>query len=159
MTPIELKTLIDANRTYLLPVGSDDVQPDGYVSTHHLLNLLCASVGTIPNPLPAPQIPKPLTLVAVMGCVGTDSMAKVVANPNLVDVRDKITANDHQAVGLWAQLFAMGGVITSAELAAINAVLAQTIPDPNWPTTVSAPPLATGITLDDIDAALGRKPE
>lgn len=70
--------------------------------------------------------PKPMTLTGIMTLLGPESIGKLVNNPNLTDIRDKIIGQDFNGVALWGQLLVAGAVITTQEYAAIAAALQET---------------------------------
>lgn len=72
------------------------------------------------------QQPKALTVESVLAALSAGSVAKLLPLPCLLDVRDKIQAQDRQGVGLWANVFAMGGAIAAQEVAGVMSVLTAT---------------------------------
>lgn len=69
--------------------------------------------------------PKTLTVEGVLSALAPGSVAKLLPLPCLLDVRDKIQAQDRAGVGLWAQVLAMGGAISPAEAGAVIAALSE----------------------------------
>lgn len=72
------------------------------------------------------QKPRPMTITGVISLLSQASVARLVVNPNLTDIRDKIQQQDYQGIALWGGLLAAGGQITPDELAAIQAALSAT---------------------------------
>lgn len=66
-----------------------------------------------------------VTLAGVMSLLSPASIAKLVANPNLTDIRDKIKDQDITGVSLWGQMLLAGEVITADEHTAITAAIAS----------------------------------
>jgi len=69
---------------------------------------------------------KPLTVAGVMSLLSPASVAKLLPLPCLIDVRDKIQGQDRDGVALWAQVLAMGAVITAEEAGSVVASLEAT---------------------------------
>lgn len=80
---------------------------------------------------------KTLTVGGILSALAPGSVQKLLLLPCLLDVRDKIQAQDRDGVCLWAQVLAMGGAITSDEAAAVIAALAET---EDVTTTETVPP-------------------
>lgn len=72
------------------------------------------------------MVPSSLTLAGVMQILSAETATKLVNNPNLTDIRDKIIANDMNAVALWLGMFAKTGVLTANEVTALRAAMQQT---------------------------------
>lgn len=110
----------------------------------------------VANPDPAPQIPKPVTAQDVLGLLSPASVQAIPFDA-MVEVNKAIAEKDMERLGLQLQVFAAKGWINSTEVAALQARLAETIPDPNWPAQVpgqSRLEVATGeVAVGDKDLA------
>lgn len=86
-----------------------------------------AAYSLLNDPQPVTETrSKPLTVAGVMSALSQASIAKLLPLPCLIDVRDKIQSQDSEGVGLWAQVLAMGGVITQQEAGSVMASLDET---------------------------------
>ena len=155
MTPQDLRKLIDSDPAFFAPDGSDDMQADGYVSTTHLMNLLTGSYGTIPNPVPAPQIASPLSIGSLMGAA--PHALSTLSETLLIEIGNRVREQDRTGVGMWARIIHSRGQMNDVEFGAVMAVLSVTILDPNWPKEIAAPPKCADATAELINEALGRK--
>lgn len=85
--------------------------------------------GGIARAMTTPNSAPPLTIAGLLQGLSAESIAKLAVNPNVTDLRDKVLAGDIAGVGLWAELFAGGGVITAGEYQAVQASLAAAVPN------------------------------
>ncbi len=70
--------------------------------------------------------PKPMSITRLLANLSPDSTAKLVSWVNFTDFRDKVKAQDFDSVAVWGRLMLAGGLISQAELAAMQSELAQT---------------------------------
>lgn len=77
--------------------------------------------GTIARALTRESDAAPLTIAGLMGLLSPQSLAKLATNPNVMELRNQIKAQDLDGVRMWAALFVGGGVITQEEHAAVVA--------------------------------------
>ena len=75
--------------------------------------------GTIARALTKPSTATPLTVNGLLGLLSPSSMAKLATNPNAVELRNQIAAQDIESVKSWATLFKGGSVITAGEHTAV----------------------------------------
>jgi len=91
--------------------------------------LLCERPHVAPDP--APQIPKPMTVLEVMGLVPPAELNAIATAGLLDDVRESIKAQRHEELANWADLGLRQEWISQATHDALAARAAETIDDPN----------------------------
>lgn len=62
-----------------------------------------------------------MTLIGILSLLSEESIQKLVVNPNLTDIRDKISEQDFIGVQMWGQMLVAGSQITTEEYANIVA--------------------------------------
>lgn len=90
-----------------------------------------ALAAAVPGIAPQLVTPKPFSAGDVMGCVSQANRAKVALSAMYFGVQQSVATQDRVGVGSEAQLCVDAGLITAAEQAAINAVLAATVSAPD----------------------------
>ena len=100
--------------------------------------------GNIARALTKPSTATPLTVNGLLGLLSSASMAKLATNPNAVELRNQVEAQDIEAVKSWATLFKGGGVITASEHTAV--IAACNAAQPN------------GVTVDNTQVSKVLKP-
>lgn len=107
------------------------------------------------NPAAQLQVPKPMTVGALMGRLGQASRAKIGSRPGLSQCILDVRAGDRPAVKNWVQLFSDLADITVDEAGAIVAEVDATIGDPEWLPLLSWAEIELGrlVDTDDIVAA------
>jgi len=146
MTPEQLKALIDADPEFFRPAGSDDVQPDGYVSTPHLFNLLTGVYGEIDNPSPAPSVPKPVTVSALAAAAPVT--LTTVSDVVWIEIGKRVDAQDRVWLATTADVLLARRQMPQMEHDAVLALMTETISDPSWPAKVPALPRFSGDPFD-----------
>jgi hypothetical protein len=110
----------------------------------------------VANPAPQGTVPTPFYQSDVLGLLSEGSKAKLKDVAFLPRISDDIKKQDRPAVGLWAQVLALGSVITADELTALAALLAATGPDPSYPPQVSWAMAYLGRPVDAADVSASR---
>lgn len=110
-----------------------------------------------PNPIPQPQVPKPMTTTGLLGKVSGPGKGKIYTRPAIVGIQDDVRRGDRMAVRNWFGLALAGGDIDQAEYAALTAEIDATVPDPNWPPQVSWAQATLGRPADTDDVAAARQ--
>jgi hypothetical protein len=102
----------------------------------------------IPNPTPAPLVPRPFDAMAVEAMLSPASLGRFATLPLGPRVVECLDSQDLEHSIKWAHGLAaitLPGdtrpIITTAERDAILARLSETIPDPDWPATIPGPRL------------------
>ena len=110
---------------------------------------------TIPNPVAAPLIPKPMEASVLMGFASAETRAKLLSRPALVAFASDVRTGDREAVLNWIVLGRDAGDIPEDEFQLMLAELQATIPDPSYPPLLSWAELHLGrlVDLEDIAAA------
>jgi hypothetical protein len=118
------------------------------------------NLPTIANPVSV--VPQVLPIIDASSLMShlTDpnngSIGKVANWPNLNLLTNDIEIQNRSGIGLWAFVLTAFGAITSGERTAINAYLASTIADPNWPSLVSWSSINLGRSVDSDDIQTAR---
>ena len=134
--------------------------PDGYLPTEVIGELLGEAVGTIPNPSPQPNIPKPITIADLMQAAPTTLTA--LNDINLEPIGARQREGDRAGIEWYAHVLHARGDMPEQERDAVSALVSESIPDPTWSETIPEPsPLFSEfgehlIPLALIDEALGR---
>ena len=111
------------------------------------------NAANIPNPVTvAPQVPYPWNFLALMSQVSAASLGKLANYQYLVELTADLRNRDTVAAQTWAALLAAAGILSPAENAAIQTMLARTIPDPAWTAMTSWAQLNLGgpILANDV---------
>ena len=159
LTAANVRTVIDANKSIFSPspTAQPDVQSDGYVATAHAYNLFSGNFGTTANPVAAAKVSKPFTTMdLVTACPTTMATA---SDTVLATIAPLVVANNRSELTAWAQILAARNVMSSTELTAFNALMAETIDDPKWPPHTSLAQANFGVDYVPvalINQALGR---
>lgn len=135
----------------------------GFAPTATIAALLTRA-QTQANPVPAAQVPAPLTVQGLLAALTDAGRAYVVglAQSDLEPVAARIREQDRAGVLQWATVAHLAGKFSADDVEAVEGVLNATVPDPAWQATVPAPALVVqwygvgGLPLSLIDAALGR---
>lgn len=94
-----------------------------------------ALAAAVPALAPPVVTPRPFTAADIMGAVSPASIAKVATSAMYFGIQTSVQAQDRAAVAGEAQLCVLAGLISPAEQAAINAVLAATVSTPDTSVT------------------------
>lgn len=136
LTPANLKAFLDANPARYK--SGPDLQPDGYLTTGHIENLLVGQ-QLIANPQPQGTIPKPWTAMQLLGVVSAATQGNLAGHNLIAEVQVCAMSQDAAGILALAQLAVNVGAMTPAEQTAVQAIVTATQPDPAWPAQVQGP--------------------
>lgn len=85
--------------------------------------------GDISRALSSGSTATPMTVAGLLGLLSAESLGKLATNPNVVELRNQVMAQDVAGVALWAALFVGGGVISQTEHDAIIASINNATPN------------------------------
>lgn len=134
LTAQNLKSLLDSRPEKYKAI---DVQSDGYSRTALIENLLVGSFENMPNPGPAPKVPKPFSASDLMGVVSAENRVKCI--PVLSTLQPLVDSQNVQGTEALAQMCLDAGFVSQSEFDAIIEVLETKIDDPSWPAQVPKP--------------------
>ena len=114
--------------------------------------------GITPNPIPQPQVSKPIDLVALASAIPAIERFKVLSNPIWDRITQALGKGDIQTVGSHMEALLAGSLISSATVDIVTPLLQQTHLDPNWqPTILASHAQLAGfglILVGDVQAAI-----
>lgn len=108
-----------------------------------------------PNPVPQGNVPKPMSVMALMGRLTAAEIQTVLNQPWIVDFRDGANAQDRQKVKNWANAAYTAGLVALASRDGVVAEVDALILDPNWKANLSWAEYTIGrnVTAEEVAAA------
>lgn len=109
-----------------------------------------------PNPTPQGTVPKPYTILQLMGDLSAASQKNVALYPSLTDVLGAVNAGNSAFVEMWTNTLENAGDITATEASTIVAAVTATEPDPNWQAQLPISLINLGRLVDSFDVQAAR---
>lgn len=129
----------------------------GYGALGQDYEAVAAALNTrpqVPNPEKQGVVPRGLSLLEVFAAVRPGEALAIYERPALLaDVKAAIEGDDRSAMAALLGLVAASGLVSAGSLAAVQALLATTMPDPSWTVTVPGSSRAALLGLPAVLAA------